>query len=181
MFRDVMLDLETLGTEPGCVILSIGAVAFSPSGIGHSYYAVLNVAEQEAVGLVRDPDTEAWWARQTEEARKVFSEPAVPATVGLAGFSQFCYNLEAGSKLCMWGNGSDFDNPILGKVYDAFGLAKPWKYYRNRCYRTLKSFATDIKLDRSGTHHNALDDAYSQAAHAVALIDNLNLWGRLHA
>jgi DNA polymerase III epsilon subunit-like protein len=26
--RDVMVDLETLGTVPGCVILSIGAVAF---------------------------------------------------------------------------------------------------------------------------------------------------------
>ena len=28
VFHDVMIDLETLGTTPGCVILSIGAVPF---------------------------------------------------------------------------------------------------------------------------------------------------------
>ena len=31
---DVMIDIESLGTSPDCVILSIGAVLFDPKGMG---------------------------------------------------------------------------------------------------------------------------------------------------
>ena len=33
---DVMLDLETWGTRPGCAIRSIGACVFNPNGEGTS-------------------------------------------------------------------------------------------------------------------------------------------------
>ena len=66
----VMLDLETLGTKPGCVIRSIGAVVFTLDGVlGAQFYA--NIDKQSCVdaGLTVDPATEAWWAGQSQEAR----------------------------------------------------------------------------------------------------------------
>ena len=38
MKTQIMLDLETLGTKPDSVIVSIGAVKFSPTEIYDSFY-----------------------------------------------------------------------------------------------------------------------------------------------
>ena len=58
----------------------------------------------------------------------------------------------------------DFDNIILGSLYDAFGLRKPWSYSR---YRTVKNLGIGPRTPkvREGVHHNALDDAITQARH----------------
>lgn len=46
----------------------------------------------------------------------------------------------------------------------------PWPHWNDRCYRTLKAMRPDVKMERTGTHHNAVDDATSQARHALALL-----------
>ena len=40
--QDVMVDLETWGTKPGCAIISIGAVSFGPDGLGEEFYTALD-------------------------------------------------------------------------------------------------------------------------------------------
>jgi exodeoxyribonuclease VIII len=70
----------------------------------------------------------------------------------------------------VWGNGSDFDNAILSCCYGATGREVPWDFWHNRCYRTLKALRPGPKLVREGTYHNALDDAKSQALHAIELL-----------
>jgi hypothetical protein len=70
----------------------------------------------------------------------------------------------------VWGNGADFDNPILAVAYRrTIFSGQPWKPYNGRCYRTVKNQFQDVKLVRTGTHHNALDDARSQATHLVEI------------
>jgi hypothetical protein len=73
----------------------------------------------------------------------------------------------------VWGNGAAFGNVILRSAYAACGLLPPWEFWNDRCYRTLKNLRPDIKLERSGTHHNALDDAITQAEHAVVILSAL--------
>ena len=70
----IMVDLETWGTTPGSDIRSIGAVVFDPVAgtLGNEFY--VNVVGGEKVGLTRDPETEEWWADQSEEARGAFAE-----------------------------------------------------------------------------------------------------------
>jgi len=76
----------------------------------------------------------------------------------------------------VWGNGADFDNMMLASLYDACRLAVPWKYYSNRCYRTLKSFSRPSDMvTREGIHHNALDDAVHQAYVAVRIMRRMGL------
>ena len=174
--KHVMLDLETLGTKPGCVVLSIGAVEFSPAGLGPTHYSVPNVAEQKEIGLFEDPSTVAWWAKQSPAARKVFTEEQAGLHDALSEFGLFCGELGAPKDICVWGNGSDFANPILREVFDRANRKAPWGPYNNRCYRTLKSFAPSLKLARQGTYHNALDDARYQAQHAILLLNDLGLW-----
>lgn len=61
----------------------------------------------------------------------------------------------------VWGNGSDFDNVLIANACKAVGRPLPWKYYKNMCFRTMKNLFK-VKVDRSGTHHNAVDDAVYQ-------------------
>jgi hypothetical protein len=71
--------------------------------------------------------------------------------------------------LQIWGNGADFDNVILSSAYRNTGHVTPWGTYKNRCYRTIKSANRHVAMARTGTHHNALDDAKSQAQHLIRI------------
>ena len=69
-FKDIMINLETLGTVAGCVILSIGAVAFDreTGELGMEFYEVINQVSCEEAGLHVDQKTVDWWAARTAEA-----------------------------------------------------------------------------------------------------------------
>jgi len=166
---NVMIDLETLGRRAGCAILSIGAVAFDPvSGkLGPELYVVVDRESQ--ANLHTDPDTLAWWEGQSKEARAVLTDKAaVPLGDALVKFNQYLSQFNF-TKVKVWGNGADFDNAIMASCYAAAGLEVPWSFWNNRCYRTLKGVVGGPKLTRQGTYHNALDDAKTQAEHAIQL------------
>ena len=172
----VMLDLETLGTKPGCVIISIGATAFDPAtkAIGDGFYTVVNQGSCEASGLTTDKRTVGWWMHQSDDAKKVLVESrngGMSLTDALDAFSEY---LGAFSKnVRIWGCGSDFDNVILSHCYAATGKRLPWQYTSNRCYRTLKALMPAIEMKREGTYHNAYDDSVSQAKHANEILNKL--------
>lgn len=174
MKKDVMTDLETLGKGAGCKILSIGAVEFSTDGLGREFYTAVRIdAGQDE--LHTNADTQAWWDKQSPEARKVFKECAAKKTPELAAaLTNFAAWLHAGipySAVRVWGNGSDFDNAILNYAYDAKGIPLPWQFWNNRCLRTLRWIAPHIpKVPFDGTAHNALADAKNQALHAVEIL-----------
>lgn len=174
---DVMVDLETLGRRAGCAVLSIGAVEFCPDrGLGKELYVVVNRPSQRELGLHEDPDTLKWWMSQSEAARQVLDDAekatAVSVAKALAQLTTFLTPMGL-RRVRVWGNGGDFDNAILAGLYGAIGQGPPWDYWNNRCYRTLKNLVPGPKLKREGTYHNALDDAKSQAEHAVTLLRSM--------
>ena len=161
--RNIMVDLETLGTKPDAVILSIGAVFFDADNLGKEFHRVLTIEDQQQVGRVIDPQTVEWWGSQSEAARAIFTAPNVATAQGLDEFTAFCGD----ENISVWGNGADFDCVLLGSLYESFKRKRPWSYSKNRCHRTHKN---TLKLPpgatgpaRLGTHHNALDDAKYQA------------------
>ena len=181
---DVMVDLETLGTRAGCQIMSIGAVAFTGSHVKDSdidctFYCVVNAPTRwqrlklwlTGRGLFTDPETLKWWEDKTPEARRVLEQHYgrmghdLPQALRL--FNKWLAQFPG---VRVWGNGADFDNPILISAYHSAGVPQGWGNWSGRCYRTLKSLVKGPKLVRRGVHHNALDDAISQAYHAVALL-----------
>ena len=165
-----MLDLETMGTVPGSVVLSIGAVFFDENGLGDEFYTPVSRAHSAALGLKESKSTQDWWAKQSKEARKVIDDAehadAPSLTAALEEFSKF---IKKDTNVKVWGNGADFDNPLLICCYDVAELKQAWVSWNGRCYRTLKNIAPGPKLVRVGTYHNALDDAKSQALHAIEL------------
>lgn len=168
--NDVMLDLETLGRRPGCSILSIGAVKFSIADavLGSTFYVNIDPKTCAAAGLTKDPETVAWWQRQSQQAKDALIVNRVPLRTALEQFSEWLDDCGPLNGRKVWGNGPSFDNAILGHAYMVCGLPQPWPFWGERCFRTIKGMYSTIPMvTRTGVHHNALDDAIYQAGHIL--------------
>lgn len=170
----VMLDLETLGTSLGSVILSIGAYRFSPFVMNdpgaESLHLRLNVAQQLCLGSTVTKGTIDWWSKQSPEAQKIMVLPETELRTALDAFVSFC---DGASRV--WGNGPSFDCLLL---YDLFNRAKvewPFSYYNERDFRTIKDLVPNLAIERSGVFHNALDDAITQARHVQKVYAQLGI------
>lgn len=161
-----MLDLETLGTKHGSVIIAIGAVVFTDKGLGEEFYLRVDPADCQTHGLKIDAATVFWWMNQNDDARREVTKPGEPLTVALDKFSEFVIT---SMPYKVWGNGSNFDNALLRAAYEATGMPTPWKFYADACYRTVKGLVPEIPITNTGAKHNALDDAKSQALHLIKI------------
>lgn len=193
MATHVMVDLETMGTMAGCVGFSIGAVQFLPeeNKLGEEFYAVIDYNSCLEAMLAEEQGTKDWWAKQSAEARKalVYSQEGghAPLEEVLITFNKWLASLGGFRSIRLYGNGADFDNPILRVMYDAAKvpfLGSKAGFFGGRCYRTLKNldelFGAEFaapKLERSGTHHNALDDAKTQALHLMEIVRRIRAIG----
>lgn len=169
MSYQVMIDVETLGTRPGCVILSIGAVRFNDFGIENRFYCNVSREDSLALGFTVDPKTVAWWAEQDEAVRARLAEHPVPVAVALARLSAFMTDDRGQVRRDMqvWCQGGSFDFPILQAAYERLSLVAPWHFWQERDSRTLfqvlkRGTSFEPKKLASGAH-DALADATHQA------------------
>ena len=166
---NIMLDLETLSTANNALILSIGAVKFDPHGEGldEKFHVAIDPHSAQAAGLHISASTVLWWMEpdRADARHELLKHTQVDLATALDGFATWM-----GAPLPVWGNGAAFDNVILRSAYEAIGLTCPWDFWDDRCYRTLKNLNLKVKLERSGTHHNALDDACTQAEHLQRML-----------
>jgi exodeoxyribonuclease VIII len=200
MMTDVMVDLETMGVGPRAAIIAIGAVAFDleTGELGGEFYRPVDLGSSMEHDGIIDADTVMWWLKQSDDARKALTDiqldpsnpdggKILPYTLPkvLADFTLYTRSLcpvqwlrgdsgDVPTTLKIWGNGAGFDNVVLRSAYEACGISVPWLFYNDRCYRTVKAQYPHIKMERSGTHHNALDDAVSQAKHLIAMLKPAN-------
>ena len=169
---NVMLDLETCGTKPGCVVLSIGACTFD---LQYKFYQTISHQDSLKAGFLEEIDTMRWWANQDPAARQEAFSGILPPQSALLNFFNWMDQLPVPRKdIAIWGNGADFDIPILAAQYDKLGLGKPWSPFSGRCYRTLKTLLPHVSAPvKNKQKHNALEDAIFQAQHATTLLQVL--------
>lgn len=173
---NIMVDLETLGTDSKSGILTIGAVEFSAAGLGQTFYQAVDPVSVQKLGFVIDASTMVWWIQQNVEAQVAAFTGSSSLPDALAAFSGYVETVRVGlgtakSDVKIWGNGASFDNVILRNAYQGIDMEPPWKFWNDRCFRTLKGEFPDVPgPGRTGTAHNALDDACNQALHAVDIL-----------
>lgn len=161
---DLMIDLETLGTNPDCPVISIGAVFFDKTGLKSEFYINLDVDKQINDGRRMTADTFKWWMSQTDGAKRVFKEKPTTVSKGLSEFVEFVKKGASVKRVKPWGNGSTFDISILEDLFEEYEIKVPWLFYNIRDMRTFKEYVYDGKdMKFEGTAHNALDDAKQQA------------------
>lgn len=180
--KHVMIDLETLGTNPDCVFISIGAVEFDPNTgeFGRECYKVLSIQDQESLGRTMTLSTLQWWKRQSAEARKVLEEAKAP-NADLMSSCLTDFKAWLPPSCVVWGNGSTFDIAILENAYTQINLTPRWRFWNVRDVRTIVDLAKGIverPTEVQGTAHNALDDAKHQARYVsrmwIALRNDIN-------
>ena len=165
----IMIDLETMGTRPNAPIISIGAVAFDGEGIVSKFYRTVALQSSVRSGAVIDPNTVMWWMGQDVDARSaLMDDESEPLKSVLGDLRQMVCSYGDDLK-GVWGNGASFDNVIVTESCFRLGMPACWEFWKDRCYRTVKNMYPDVPMVRQGTHHNALDDARTQAEHLIAI------------
>ena len=168
---DFMLDLEAMGTCSDAAIVSIGAVAFDThtGELGPTFYRPISLQSSMDAGGKLDAGTVIWWMQQSDGARGAIHGGGPSLGFALNEFSLWLRSQALEQDTRLWGNSAAFDNVILANAYRRAHMPVPWPHWNDRCYRTMKALNKSITIDRTGTHHNALDDAISQARHLVEI------------
>lgn len=170
----VAIDLETLGTSPDSVILSIGAAAVcAETGQIVKFYGACAVDSQQHRTISKS--TLDWWESQSAEARLALdfarSDDCPSLFETLKRLTDWLGDLGKTHDVYPWGNGSEFDIAMLNHAYKQISDFVPWNFRNSRDMRTLRDICLRLGLEpkikaavrRNGTHHNALDDAQFQA------------------
>lgn len=172
----VMIDLETLGTSPGSIILSIGAVSFCPmrQEIRDEFYVNVCRENSQACGMTIDQSTVDWWSRQSQEAIAALLVDPVHPSDAAQKFREF-WSISNGE--FVWSHGATFDIPLMEAMFRITCMPVPWKFWNARDTRTIFDISRCNPDRTKGTHHNALDDARNQAEAVLKAYRSLGLVG----
>lgn len=164
----VMVDLETMSQRSNASIASIGAVKFENGLIIDKFYCTVDIKSCKEVGLNIQKETVEWWSKQDPRALAELRKNNISIQDALHDFAGW-YGTKS---LPTWGNGASFDNVILSNAYLAIDEERPWKFWHDRCYRTIKAIIEIPEDDRQGMYHNALDDAMHQTKHLIKILES---------
>ena len=156
-----MIDIETMGTQPNAVILSIGACSVTDPAI--TFYEELGLNQAHRT---YDGDTFKWWMQQERAGNRIpFGTSQLAATL-----QSLAMWLGQFPDVKVWAKGTDFDCTILRNAYESLQLNLPWKYNNVRDCRTIfKLLPLDTGLFNQ-TPHNALADAQFQSRRLMEVL-----------
>jgi len=178
---DVMLDIETLGTDSNSVIVSISAVVFDlqTGKIGGEYEVGVNILEQLLNGGVIDTSTIGWWVTQSAVAKQALTN-IIPQDLDgvLKSFNTWLAASTTGQlkDVHIWGNGTVFDNVIVRNLYKRSGVSFVLPYWCDMDVRTLVAVAgiNTKSFKFEGTKHCGIDDCKHQIKYCAAAYKELN-------
>lgn len=175
--RHLMVDIETLGSRPGAVIASIGAVVFTEERVISEWECNVSVTSAQAEGLKFDADTILWWLRQSEAARaQTFTVRAMSTFDALTELVCFADDHRV---VDYWSHGATFDLVLLDAASHVTGAPQLVKDFRRaRDTRTMYEITgvNPKTFMGTGTAHNAVDDARAQALAVIESWRILRRW-----
>ena len=162
---NLMVDIETLGTDYNGVITQIGACYFDWSGIiGETFLQNIQIQSCLDEGLTTDAGAIKFWLEQT--AKNGVPDWLTGALPLKAVINDFCrFNRKAET---IWSHG--FDQTILQAVGRKCGIMRLMPYRNLRDIRTLVSLSgVNVKKQElvAKKTHNGLDDCIYQVEYCV--------------
>lgn len=160
--KRVMIDIETLSTNKHAAVLSIGVAVFNETQVVDTNgWAV----EMGAIEGHIDPNTLAWWMKQSDAARE-FSFNGTHHPIAMASELR-PYIADADE---VWANDPDFDLTILQHWWERMPRLNAWpvSFRKYRSVRTMLMLAKRYYIATEHvwtgkTAHNPIDDAACQA------------------
>jgi len=174
--RRIMLDIETLGTQPGAALLSIAAVEFQPTtagdddGILDTFHAPVSATSCQEAGLDIDAETLEWWVGRPNASEQLLGGYELNQV--LRDLQLF---LDTEGDLEVWAKSPSFDCVLLDAAYRAIGHdGGPWEYWQERDVRTIASLPMAPAPEGIGQDHDPLDDAKQQAVLVAQTLSRLD-------
>lgn len=167
--NNIMIDVESMGTGPDGALIGIGAVFFDErtGQLGDEFYRTINLATAVAAGGEIEAATVMWWLGQDEVARNAVRFNTYHIQEALEDFCT--YVKKGGIDVQVWGCSPTFDCLKIERALKRLGMQIPWKYFNERCYRTIRERNRSVEQDERTGLHNALDDAKFQASHLLKI------------
>lgn len=165
--NEMMLDIETFGTRPGSVIVSIGAVVFDSGadGLGPEFYANVEARSCGMRGMTTDEATLKFWALP-ENKRALSRLSTKPKPIDLAmALKRLSHFYEDNDCSRIWGHGCAFDVVLVEEAMRKCDVEFPWRFRDLRDTRTLFDLVETFPDRDLGRYpkHEALADAKYQA------------------
>lgn len=167
MIDRVMVDIETLGRDPGCAVIAIGAARFDTQQVGETFEASIDVTSCQEFGLEIDAETLEWWLSQGPQAREQL-DGGRDLDFVLEEFAEFLDGCDE-----VWANSPKFDAAILEEAYKPTRHSVPWEYWQLRDFRTLRKLDVTHGHEQEGIEHSAVDDAVYQATIAATILGRI--------
>lgn len=170
-YEHVMVDIETLGTNPGCVILTLGAIPFDleTGEMGDSFYRAINPVTAQSEGLTIEAETVCWWLKTAKHGHEEAVSGEKYTEYALLDFFQWWEGLSTAKYF--WCHGAPFDEPIIRTAWYQLHIYQgrvpiasiPWDRRDIRDTRTLLWLGgVDIAKASEDKDHNALVDCRRQ-------------------
>ena len=161
--KDLMLDLETMGSNYGSVITQIGACYFDRySGeIGERFSVNADMHDAVREGFVIEPGAVKFWLGQPGRS---FLENPLPLRDALELYRSFARGAE-----CIWSH-STFDFSMIQDACHRLRIKPVHAYRKTKDIRTLMELADTHKLDDTmnpESAHDALSDCLYQVQYCV--------------
>lgn len=196
-FKDTKIygfDIETLGKEPGCVIVSAAFLVFDFNNrktfqeyVDDALYIKFSVKDQKENGRHIDGETLEWWKKQDDVVRKELmpSKADVSIADGCRMIHEYLasHGIHEANEKRVWRfvRGQDFDIPIMSEAMKSVGMKLPGAYWNSRDIRTFISAAlldlTSITLYKDDREYKTIPgfrmhDARHDIAKAVVEMQN---------
>lgn len=172
----LMIDLETLGTNPDCVVTQIGYALFDTrpkfrdaiqqsltNGVINSGCIFVDPSEQIKRGRSITWDTFKWWLKCNDEARALMaSDRAANSVMGaLMAVTDLLtdWSLIEG----VWGHGIGFDIAVMESLFRMWDMQIPWHFRAARDTRTIFALVPGMVWKKATVAHSAEADAIVQA------------------
>lgn len=160
---DLMIDVESLGTDADSVVLSIGILVFSRDtfSIIETFYLEFNTIDQILRGRRVSSSTQDWWLRQDkEELERLLTSKN---TVDMQTLIELIKDLKSAYKIeKVWSRGC-MDFHIVQDICN-----NPFYYNQSADVRTLDIFGVKVPTPP----HNALEDCKIQLEYIKEVIQS---------
>jgi len=170
--KDVMVDIETLGTTPGCVITQVAAVYFDrdTGEMGDQLLINIPIEQSMAAGFFVEGYTLKWWLGRGEQVTFLDETHDLKIRELLVKF-----NLFIGDAVNVWSHAT-FDMPILWAAFKKLSIPSKLHYTAARDIRTLADLAGGgrPKVEGYNKTHNALDDCKYQVQYCAEYFERIN-------
>ena len=161
-----MIDLETLGTRPNALMLTIGAIRFDPFADNantpldkmDTFYRRVSLESFDTLDHTVDDATLEWWGKQADDVREeaFAEEDRQPIDKVLLDFYRWVGTVDN-----IWANGSGFDCSIIEHFCREVKQGIPWDYWKVRDARTIYALAPNVERPTGAAHH-AVWDCWAQ-------------------